>query len=240
MEKFIGCSGYYYNHWKGLFYPATLPKSKWLSFYAEHFNSVEINNTFYRMPEEKAMKRWYDITPGNFVFSVKGYRYFTHMKKLRVDDDLRGNLAVFERAIATLNEKIGCVLWQLPGSFKVNIETLEKFSGVLSHDFRHVFEFRNESWFNQAVYDTLERFNHGLCIVSAPGKLPEVVKTTSDTAYMRFHGKDAWYSSNYSTDDLQSWKNNLEHLGAERLLVYFNNDINAYAIDNARYLASLF
>ena len=105
MEKFIGCSGYYYNHWKGLFYPEDLPKKKWLSFYAEYFNTVEINNTFYEMAEEKDLKRWYEITPSDFVFSVKGYRYITHMKKLTVDDILTGYLTQFQHTVSILREK---------------------------------------------------------------------------------------------------------------------------------------
>ena len=105
METFIGCSGYYYNHWKGLFYPATLPKKEWLTYYAEHFKCVEINNTFYKMPDEKTLKDWYDITPANFVFSLKGFRNITPLKKLTYDQILLDDVNKFLHTAAYLKEK---------------------------------------------------------------------------------------------------------------------------------------
>jgi uncharacterized protein YecE (DUF72 family) len=105
METYIGCSGYYYNHWKERFYPESLPKKQWLVFYAEHFNTVEINNTFYRLPEEKSVKNWYSITPSQFVFAVKGYRYITHIKKLIVDDASLEYLNKFEHLAGVLHKK---------------------------------------------------------------------------------------------------------------------------------------
>src|SRR5665647_2644372 len=166
MKKYIGCSGFYYNHWKGPFYPQDLSKSKWLPFYAEHFNTVELNNTFYRMPEEKAVKNWYAVTPANFIFAVKGYRYISHLKKLSIDAESLQSLEQFYRIAGLLKEKLGPVLWQLPGGFAVNIPKLEKFCSVLSTEFKNVFEFRNVSWFTQGVYDVLEKYSIGLCIVS--------------------------------------------------------------------------
>lgn len=240
METFIGCSGYYYNHWKGLFYPASLPKSKWLSYYAEHFKTVEINNTFYKMPGEKAIKNWYDMTPSDFIFSLKGFRYITHLKKLEVDGMLLDYINQFMHTAGYLKEKSGPILWQLPPSLKMDIAKLEKFCSLLSHDFQHVFEFRHESWFTQTVYDVLQKYKHTLCIVSAPGKIPEVIKATSETAYVRFHGKSSWYNDNYSEADLEGWQHQLEGLPVERLYVFFNNDTNAYAVNNGLYLASLF
>jgi len=240
MEKYIGCSGYYYNHWKSLFYPENLAKKKWLAYYAEHFNTVEINNTFYRMPDEKAVKNWYDITPENFVFSVKGYRFITHMKKLTVDEVFIDFLERFQYTAGFLKDKLGPLLWQLPGNFSMNLGKLEKFCSMLSSGFQHVFEFRHESWFTQEVYDVLAKYKHGLCIVSAPGEFPEVLKLTSDISYIRFHGKGAWYNHNYSNEDLQLWKNKLEALPAKKMFAYFNNDINAYAVRNGEYFASLF
>ncbi|HAH23801.1 MAG TPA: DUF72 domain-containing protein [Prolixibacteraceae bacterium] len=240
METLIGCSGYYYNHWKGLFYPPTLPKKKWLSYYSEHFNTVEINNTFYKMPEEKTLRNWYELTPPNFVFSLKGFRNITHLKKLSYDATLLDSLDQFLHTAAALKDKSGPILWQLPPSLKVDIPKLEKFCSLLSHDFQHVFEFRDVSWWTQEVYDVLEKYKHSLCIVSAPGKIPEVIMTTSETAYVRFHGKGSWYNDNYSNEDLQSWKQRLEPIPAQRLYAFFNNDTNAYAVGNALYLASLY
>ena len=239
METFIGCSGYYYNHWKGLFYPATLPKKEWLNYYAQHFNTVEINNTFYKMPDEKSLKNWYDITPANFVFSLKGFRNITHLKKLTYDQVLLDDVNKFLHTAGYLKEKSGPILWQLPPSLKMDIPKLEKFCSLLSYDFQHVFEFRHVSWFTQEVYDVLEKYRHSLCIVSAPGKIPEVIKATSQTAYVRFHGKTSWYNDNYSHEALKSWKHELELLPAQRLYAFFNNT-NGNAVNNGLYLASLF
>lgn len=240
METFVGCSGYYYNHWKGVFYPGTLPKKEWLPFYAQHFNTVEINNTFYKMPEEKTIRKWYDITPPDFVFSLKGFRYITHLKRLSYDMDLLDYLDQFLHTAAYFKEKSGPILWQFPASFKMDLSKLEKFCTLLSHDFQHVFEFRDESWFTLPVYEILERYRHSLCIVSAPGAVPEVIKATSPTAYVRFHGKYSWYNDLYNEEDLQWWKRELDLLPAQKLHVFFNNDTNAYAIQNGQYLASLF
>ncbi len=240
MKTFIGCSGFYYNHWKGPFYPQDLAKSKWLPFYAEHFNTVELNNTFYRMPEEKAVNNWYAITPSDFVFAVKGYRFISHLKKLSVDAELQNSLAQFYRVASLLKDKLGPVLWQLPGGFRVNIPKLEKSCSVLSSGFHNVFEFRNEIWLNQDVFEVLEKYKTGLCIVSGPGKIPEVVRATSDIAYVRFHGKGSWYNDKYSNEDLELWKTRLDALKVNELYAYFNNDIHAYAIGNGQYLASLY
>lgn len=240
MERHIGCSGYYYNHWKDVFYPAGLPKNKWLTYYSEHFNTVEINNTFYRMPSEKAVRNWYDITPPEFRFAVKGYRYFTHLKKLITDDDFRRYLDDFFQLAALLKEKTGPLLWQFPGSFREDLSRLENFCSLISRDFKHVFEFRHESWFNEQVYDILGKYGHGLCIVSGPASIPRIIRNTSDIAYIRFHGEGAWYRDNYSNESLHEWKEALDSLEVQTLYSYFNNDVNAFAIHNAKYLSSLY
>jgi uncharacterized protein YecE (DUF72 family) len=239
METRIGCSGYYYNHWKGIFYPESLPKKDWLIFYSQHFNTVEINNTFYRMPGEKAVQNWFAITPAHFVFAVKGYRYFTHLKRLIADDDSRGYMNNFMKIVSVLKEKAGPLLWQLPGSFKADITRLEKFCLMLSNDFQHVFEFRHPSWFNDEVYGILEKYNHSLCIVSGPSSVPEI-RTTAPLAYIRFHGEGTWYNDNYSDEKLQLWKVRLESLNPLTLFAYFNNDVNAFAVNNGKYFDNLF
>lgn len=240
METYIGCSGYYYNHWKGLFYPEDLPKKQWLVFYSTRFNSVEINNTFYRMPQESAVKNWYNITPPGFLFAVKGYRYITHIKKLITDDDLTRYLVDFFRLARILKEKTGPLLWQFPGSFKSNPERLRKFCMKLSRDFVHVFEFRHESWFNDEVYDILVKYKCSLCIVSGPSSVPREIRATNHTSYIRFHGEGSWYRDNYSNESLQEWKKALDGIGVRRLFAYFNNDMNAYAVNNAAYFAELY
>jgi len=240
MKIYIGCSGYYYNHWRGLFYPDNLPQKKWLVHYADHFKTVEINNTFYRMPLENAIKNWYSTTPEGFMFSVKGYRYFTHLRKLIIDDAFRQYLKEFMHLAGFLKEKTGPILWQFPGTFKADLTRLEKFSKILPENFIHVFEFRNESWFNESVYDILARYKHSICIVSGPGNIPRVIKITSPVAYIRFHGEGSWYSDNYSNEALKEWKEALEKINASQLYAYFNNDVNAHAVNNAKYFASLY
>lgn len=240
MKIYIGCSGYYYNHWIGRFYPEKLPRKEWLVFYSEHFNTVEINNTFYRMPEEKAVINWYSITPKDFIFAVKGYRFITHQKKLTVDDALKENLNNFQKTAALLKEKTGPLLWQLPGSFKANAIKLKEFCSELSLDFHHVFEFRNSSWFNDDIFGILEKYRCSLCIVSGPGSVPGVIKNISKISYIRFHGEGSWYNDNYSDEALQNWRNRLSETGSEKMYAYFNNDANAYAVNNGKYFASLF
>lgn len=239
-EKFIGCSGYYYEGWKEKFYPAEMPKNKWLEYYAEHFNTVEINSSFYRMPAERMMEGWYKKSPANFIITLKGNRFISHIKRLKVDDRLKDTLEVFISRARILKEKLGCILWQLPGSAKLNIERLESFCSLLNKDMHHVFEFRDVSWFNPLVYEVLRKNNFTFCIVSAPDYLPEVTEATSDIAYLRFHGKSDWYNYSYSDEELIQWKKRIEGLAVKRLFAYFNNDVNAHAVYNGLTFAKLF
>jgi uncharacterized protein YecE (DUF72 family) len=240
MELFIGCSGYYYNHWKGLFYPEDLPKKQWLIYYSRYFNTVELNNSFYMMPRESSFKNWYDITPANFVFSVKGYRFFTHRKKLVIDDSFKELLNTFQNLAGILKEKAGPVLWQFPRNFAADNDKLENFCRLLSRDFQHVFEFRNESWFSNDIYEILDHYDFSLCIVSSPASQPYIFQNTSKVAYIRFHGEGSWYNDNYSNESLISWKEKLSSIKAEKLYAYFNNDANAFAVNNGKYFTSLF
>jgi uncharacterized protein YecE (DUF72 family) len=186
------------------------------------------------------VKNWYDITPAHFVFAVKGYRYITHTKKLITDEDLIRYLNDFQKLAGILREKTGPLLWQFPRSFKSNPDRLRNFCMELSRDFIHVFEFRDESWFNDEIYEILEKHGCSLCIVSGPSSVPRVIKVMHDTAYIRFHGEGSWYRDNYSNESLESWKKALDKTNASRLFAYFNNDMNAYAVSNGEYFASLY
>lgn len=239
-NNYIGCSGYYYKHWIGLFYPEDLPKYKWLPFYAEHFRTVEINSSFYHMPKDSAVTNWYKITPPDFVFTLKGYRYITHLKKLVIDEKVIQLLADFQQKAYLLKEKLGCILWQLPASVKVNLQKLEDFCKILDRGIPQVFEFRHSSWFVPEVFSLLKEYNCSLCMLSAPGNLPEMVYATSDIAYLRFHGKNGWYDDNYSNEQLDRWVEMLKPLKVTKLFVYFNNDFHAFAINNALYFAKVF
>lgn len=239
IEKYVGCSGYYYNHWKTIFYPEELPKNKWIPFYAEHFNTVEINSSFYHIPQDSTLSNWYNITPSNFVFTLKGYRFITHLKKLHMDAILMNMISEFERKAFLLKDKLGCVLWQLPVSQGKDVEKLEHFCKSLNTDIKHVFEFRHVSWFTKEVYDILTHFKCSLCIISAPDNLPEHVYTTSDIAYLRFHGKNGWYDDNYSEEELEKWVEKLKPLTANQLYAYFNNDFHGFAIQNGLYFSKI-
>jgi uncharacterized protein YecE (DUF72 family) len=185
-RAFIGTSGYNYNHWRGVFYPEDLPQNKWLEYYCKFFDTVELNVTFYRLPQESAFKSWYKRTPKNFKFVVKGSRFITHVKRLK--DFKQPTKLLFSR-IRNLKEKLGPILWQFPSNFKanfVNIKRLESFCRYLSHHFisslpaggeesgggysrlRFVFEFRDCSWFCDEVYKILKKYNCALCYADYP------------------------------------------------------------------------
>ena len=240
MKKFVGCSGYSYDDWKGDFYPDDMPQDEWLFFYAEKFNTVEINNSFYKFPENESIKKWLSQIPANFRFSIKGHRFFTHLKKFNVDDSFKEKLDDFQSSLEPLKEKAGCVLWQLPGNLHKNIPKFEAFCRELDKDFTHVLEFRHPSWFDEDVYKFMKKNNTAFCILSAPGNLPEDIIVTHKTAYVRFHGKNDWYDYLYSEKELKEWKKRLSGLkNIEQLFVYFNNDKHGNAVKNAHHLKKL-
>lgn len=241
MKKYIGCSGFHYEDWQKKFYPEDLPSEKWLEYYADRFNTVEINNTFYNMPTTDDLKKWRDQTPDGFKFTVKGNRFFTHMKKLNMDSDFTVSLSKFQDTVHTLNSKLGCILWQLPGNLHKDVKKLDSFSEALDMSINHVFEFRHESWFTKKIFNLLEDNELAYCILSAPEGLPDKVKATAKTAYARFHGKTEWYDYHYDDDELKNWKERLDNLeGVDELYVYFNNDPNAWSVENAGKLKDLF
>lgn len=237
IKKYIGCSGYYYNHWKDIFYPGGLAKIKWLPFYAQHFNTVEINSSFYHMPLDSSLNNWYKITPPGFNFTLKGNRFITHMKKLNVDQELTELVYVFQQKAYLLKDKLGCILWQLPGSFRADVKKLEEFCKLLDASIPHVFEFRHSSWFTPEILEILKIHNASLCILSAPGNLPEMVETTSNIAYIRFHGINGWYNDNYSNEQLDTWAQKIKNLKVDQLYAYFNNDFNGFAVHNGLYFS---
>jgi uncharacterized protein YecE (DUF72 family) len=240
MKLLIGCSGYNYKAWKHIFYPDKLAVKKWLEYYATHFNTVEINNTFYGFPKEETLKRWADQTPEDFIFTIKANRFFTHSKKLNVDEKFKESLEDFQRLLKVLKGKLGCVLWQLPANLHQNIVKIRSLASILDFGAEQVIEFRHESWFTDETYQEMRNHHLGYCILSAPGKIPEDTVTTTQTAYIRFHGKSKWYDYLYSDDELQQWKNRIEELkGIDRLFVYFNNDTHGHAVKNALKLKEL-
>lgn len=239
MYTFTGCSGFHYKHWKSAFYPEELSEKEWLPYYAEHFKTVEINHSFYSLPKEKELLHWYEQTPGHFRFTMKGSRYITHMKKLVDDKDLRAGLKKFYGAIEPLQGKLGCVLWQLPGNLHRNDEKLNTFCSLLSSNIKNVIEFRHQSWFTEEVLEILKERQVSYCIISAPDDLPEYIKASTDTAYVRFHGKTDWYQYEYSNNELSTWAERIKELSVKRTYLYFNNDAEARAPANAQQMQKL-
>ena len=230
-QYYIGCSGWHYDHWRSLFYPLELPKPEWLRFYAKQFNTVELNSSFYQLPSEKTFKRWRESTPDSFIFAVKVSRFITHIKRLRNSEIALKN---FLSRAAILQNKLGPILYQLPPSMKRNDEMLCEFLALLPRCYRHVFEFRHESWLNASIFNILRRYNIGLCVFDMPDIDCPLI-TTSDVAYVRFHGSQKLYSSRYSDKELSQWSQDIIQLGknVKAIYVYFNNDVEAFAIRNA-------
>jgi uncharacterized protein YecE (DUF72 family) len=234
---FIGTSGYHYKHWKNKFYPKNLKESEWLEYYSAFFNTVELNVTFYSTPSEKAFKTWHHEVPENFKYAVKGSRYITHVKKLK---DVEESVDFFFSRVKLLEEKLEIVLWQFPPNLNVNMERFELFLKELNkYKVKSAFEFRNESWFCEEVYNLLKKYNYALVIADSPS-FPAHEVVTADYAYFRFHGGSVLYGSEYSGRELNKWTKKIKALSnVKDIYIYFNNDAFGFAIKNAGYLRSL-
>jgi uncharacterized protein YecE (DUF72 family) len=234
-EARIGTSGWNYSHWRETFYPKGLRQAGWLGFYAREFDTVEINATFYRLPRPEYVANWAASTPEGFVFSIKGSRYLTHVKRL---GDHGESLDRFFDLAGGLGEKAGPVLWQLPPLFHRDDDRLAAFAGALPGGWRNVFEFRHESWFDPAVYGILERAGAALCIADHPDR-PAVRELTADFTYIRFH--HGGNEGSYTSLELEEWAGAIAGFRKAGIDVYayFNNDWKGYALDNARELRAL-
>lgn len=244
MKKLcIGTSGFVYRDWRGLFYPKKLPQRLWLSYYAGHFQTVEINNTFYTQVREETYERWYQETPHDFIFAIKGNRFITQYKRLiDIDDSLQ---RFFTPALA-LKEKFGVVLWQFPASFKIvtskkeeYLERLATFLKKLPKSVPHAFEFRHTSWFDESVGTLLK--THNACMVIADSsRFPNTDMITADWIYVRFHGPKGLYTSSYVDEQLQEWATRItQWKKTKTVFCYFNNDYFGNAIQNAKTLQAL-
>jgi uncharacterized protein YecE (DUF72 family) len=230
----IGCSGWQYKHWKGDFYPAELSQHGWLEYYARHFDTVEVNNSFYRLPPEGVFGSWRARTPNSFVFAVKASRFLTHMKKLKDPEEPVERL--FCRAVE-LRSKLGPVLYQLPKQLTKNVERLAAFLEVLPRRVKHAIEFRDPSWYDEDVTQLLRRHNVALCVHDMVGSASPRVLTARFT-YVRFHGTTGRYNGAYPKDVLEDWADWLASANLAAF-VYFNNDIGGHAPRDARTLRDL-
>ena len=238
MKKWwIGCSGFYYKHWTEQFYPKGLPQRRWFEFYCESFNTVELNVTFYRYPKLEALQGWYKRSPNNFRFTVKAPRLITHYKKF--NNALREARDFYELAAQGLEEKLGCVLFQLPPNLVYSDQTFENILATLDSDFLNVIEFRHESWWNEKTYKVLRENRIIFSGISYPG-LPDRVIRSVPVMYYRFHGVPELYASSYSIKEMRQITSEINTFrGVTDVYIYFNNDIRAEAIMNARELKDL-
>jgi uncharacterized protein YecE (DUF72 family) len=235
IKSIIGCSGWHYTNWKGNFYPERFPTSKFLSYYAQHFNSVEVNNTFYQYPSLNTINNWYQNTPADFIFSLKVNKQITHIKRLNdIDDELND----FYQYGTALKEKMGYYLFQFPKAFTFSEEHLSRILTALNPTYRNVVEFRDKSWWNPRVFKEFEEANIVFCTVSGFW-VPDELITINSKAYIRFHG-DPTYSSSYSAHELSCWKDSISNACVQECWAYFNNTAHGHAIKNAKLLLELF
>ncbi|HKC69353.1 MAG TPA: DUF72 domain-containing protein [Bacteroidia bacterium] len=225
----IGCSGYYYPAWKGKFYPKELQPKNWLSYYSSVFNSVELNNTFYKMPKLLDLQKYAQLTPNTFKFSVKINRHITHVLKLKNSKQL---ITDFQNlAHEGLADKLSFFLFQLPPSFHYNEENLERIINSIPHKINNVIEFRHESWWNDHVETTLKKLNLTFCNVDFPGLITRFINT-SPLFYLRLHGNPALFKSSYSQTQLQNFRHQFP-TNFNTHAVYFNNTYYGAAYKNA-------
>ncbi|HYP14729.1 MAG TPA: DUF72 domain-containing protein [Bryobacteraceae bacterium] len=233
----IGCSGWHYKHWKGTFYPAGFPASKMLAFYMERFDTVELNNTFYRLPPEPAVHAWRDSTPPDFLFAVKGSRFLSHMKKFK-DPELA--LERFFARADLLENKMGPILFQTPPFWEVDLDRLAAFLHALPPGNRYTFEFRHPSWHSPDVYELLRRYNAAFCAFDLAG-FQSPIEVTADFTYTRLHGPGGPYQGSYSGEALALWAQRIAEWRKtlRAVYLYFDNDMEGYAAHNALELKRL-
>jgi uncharacterized protein YecE (DUF72 family) len=234
----VGCSGWNYRHWREVVYPKGLPAKRWLEHYATLFDTVEVNTTFYRLPNRTAVEGWAAQTPPEFVFAVKASRYLTHVKRLA---DVATGVERFYERIDPLIEvrKLGPVLWQLPPTFRRDDERLAAALSALPAG-RHCCEFRHDSWFAPEVYELLRRRNAALVIGDTPTRPFQAHELTADWTFVRFHYGSRGRNGNYSDRELSEWADRIGRWRREaEVYAYFNNDWNGYAVRNGLTLKRL-
>jgi uncharacterized protein YecE (DUF72 family) len=223
----VGCSGWQYKHWRGDFYPLDVPQTRWFDYYAARFDTVEINNTFYRLPEQSTFAAWAARAPSGFLFAIKASRFLTHMKKLKDPEEPIERL--FSR-MRPLRKHLGPVLYQLPPGWKLDRERLEHFLQALPRGVRHVLEFRDPSWYTDDVKALLARHGASLCLHDMHGSATGRERI-GPIVYVRFHGASGHYSGRYPDDRLRGWAEwlNEQRAAGADVYAYFNNDVGGHA-----------
>jgi uncharacterized protein YecE (DUF72 family) len=232
----VGCSGWFYWHWRGAFYPAEIPTSGWFEHYRRHFKTVELNAPFYSWPTAGVVASWLrQAGRTKFVYTVKVSELITHTKRFTGTKTL---VRDFGHIADLLGSRMGCFLFQLPPSFHYSRARLRRIVEQLDPARRNVVEFRHRSWWNEEVYAAFRDSGTIFCSCSGP-RLPDELVKTADEIYVRFHGTKRWYRHDYSPSELAAWAEKINASGARRVWAYFNNDRDGYAIKNARALRKL-
>jgi uncharacterized protein YecE (DUF72 family) len=234
----IGTSGWIYKHWRDVFYPPGLPVRLWFDHYRQHFDTVELNNSFYRLPSPEMFSQWRKQAPEGFIYAVKASRYITHMKKLSEPESA---LQKFFPRVKRLGPRLGPVLYQLPPFWRCNAARLRSFVALLPRGFQHVFEFREPSWYCDEVREILSEAGVSFCMHDSRGQpCPEWI--TGSLVYVRFHGPhEQAYTGHYPLKHLRAWARRIDEYQGRGLDVYayFNNDAAGHAVTNARELQRL-
>ncbi|MCX7635638.1 MAG: DUF72 domain-containing protein [Syntrophales bacterium] len=236
MKVLVGTAGWSYGHWEGVFYPVGLPVKARLSHYAQHFATVEVNASFYRLPAVPTFLAWREQTPAGFVMAVKANRYLTHVKRLQAPAE---PLARLFQAARALGDKLGPVLFQLPPSLAFDGPLLADFCAALrGYNHRCAWEVRHASWLCEAAYTILADHGLALCIADTAGRYPYSEVLTTDFVYVRLHGGEVLYKSCYTEGELQAWAEKIRYWNRDAY-VYFDNDYGGYAVENAVRLREL-
>lgn len=221
MKLYVGTSGYSYNEWKGNFYPEDIKSKEMLKYYAKHFSTVEINNTFYRIPKKEVFESWKEQVPAKFRFILKAPQMITHIKRLKTDT--KDTVEYFAKVSSALEEKRGVVLFQLPPNFKLNLERLDEFIKIVPEEIKAAFEFRNESWFNPPeaddVYALLKKRNFALCLSDTDEEPVKELINTADWSYLRLR------RANYTKKKLSEWHKRIaEHSNWKEAYIFFKHE----------------
>lgn len=233
---YIGCSGWYYRDWSGVFYPEELPTSQWFDYYASHFRTVELNAPFYSWPTPATVKTWIRQNKREgFIYTIKVNELITHSKTF---EDTKEMIRDFGYIADILGPQMGCFLFQLPPRVHYTPERLKSILSQLEPNRRNVIEFRHSSWWNEKVYAAFRKTGTIFCSCSGP-KLPDELIQTADEIYIRFHGTQKWYRHDYNREELKIWAERIKEANPKHAWIYFNNDFSGHAIRNAELLMKL-
>lgn len=241
MNLYVGTSGWSYKHWHGIFYPQDLKPDKYLEYYTTRFSCVELNSCFYHLPQKKTIDGWIIRTPGSFIFCLKLSRFITHqMKLLNVDEALQKFFGVFEG----MKEKMGPILVQLPPQLSYDEPRIVYFLELLKkqyNQYRFAIEIRNKTWINDNFFDLLGQNAVAFVIADSGKRYPYHEAVTTDFVYLRLHGREQLYASDYSENDLQQYADKISGWlnDGKEVWVFFNNDYHGYAVKNAEKLKDL-